>query len=163
MNNENQKLQDNNKNSLYQNADEIGREFFAQFLIQNNITEITFEDPQSNFDIRFKDKENKKYVVEIKVRDIQYKDYVLHMLEPLKYRTLLWDGDIPIYACFFGDNYLYLYNENAIRKHTREDVYRAVSTVDTKRGYEKSLCFFVQSKNAKKYKLDENGKWVNYK
>ena len=65
-------------------------------------------------------KDNIKAVVEIKGRDKYYEGFDTHLMEVEKYKAIVTDAHsngikCAYYACFFGDDTLYLYNVGKIK------------------------------------------------
>lgn len=146
--------------SNFQKTEDIGREKFQSWLEAIKATDIVYtEDKYCAVDCTFK-YNNTSYAVEIKVRDVKYKDYPTHMLEQGKLNGMIdyknTNGlDVMMYANFFGD-YLYLYRLD--NKYDTESL-RLVRTTAEDNGYRSKEIIWLDASNAVKYHKEES-KWI---
>lgn len=113
----------------FQEAENIGRALLESFLKQIGATNWQpTTDKYDPVDYYFEYKGH-KVVVEIKCRDIKYKDYSTHMIEDSKLKALLKakedNGcDFAYYINFFGEDTVFWYNaSNVISKATKSYVH----------------------------------------
>lgn len=96
-----------------------GRKLLKEFL-ETRVDKYGFtEDLYARLDAYFR-VSNIVVSVEIKLRDKKYEDYSTHLMECEKYDAMISDKNRrgisgSLYACFFGDDTLYLYNTNKIK------------------------------------------------
>lgn len=90
-----------------------GRELFETFLKASNATNWEFsQDPYSVFDCKYWCS-GKTYIVEIKVRNLEYTKYDTWILEEQKYKSLISlcdENTIAVYINFFNDDYFSIWN-----------------------------------------------------
>lgn len=103
----------------FQQAENKGREYFKSWLEAIGVEEYTFAPNEYDVvdcDFEFKDK---RLTTEIKVRNPKYRTYETHIMELTKYNNMMKyikdnNMDGGIYANFFGEDWLYVYNINKI-------------------------------------------------
>lgn len=148
-------------NSLIWLNELIGRGSFASFLKQLNVDDCYF--PQEigcPFDCVFFFK-GKKYLVEIKVREKLYNDFVL---EKKKYEAVLnkekeEQADGSFYAVFYG-NKLFLYNLHKITAKTQMMMLNEKTFQSREKKVNKEV-FLLPQKDAVQFQLLD--KWVTVK
>lgn len=110
----------------FQKKENEGRKLFKSLLKQ--FKDVSKFKPSSDLydtlDYYFTTTEGKQFGVEIKTRNIQYKDYDSHLMEKGKFisavnRIKSKELDNVLYVNFFGDNICYIYG---IRKVCKEIV-----------------------------------------
>ena len=152
----------------FQQTENIGRQLMKEVLSQLNINRVIFtEERFDQIDGFFAQKSN-KYGVEIKVRDSKYESYPTHLMEVSKFKymcQLIKNKHInnAYYACFFGDNVLYLYSAKDIHKQIKEgkiikQYYHLNRTTVYDNGKVNKQILLLPTNIAVKL-VKENGKW----
>lgn len=123
-------MTEDEKFQLYVESEKKGRDIFLSFLNQfNHITNINEYEVTNPLDLEFYDSnENKWYVIELKNRPEEKRQYWGHMIEKRKWTDLLLDKKIPLYVNIFGD-YMYIYDRNALHQVEWSEINRSVKTM----------------------------------
>lgn len=147
----------------FQKSENKGRQLFATFLNQIKAIDIEFtKDKYNPVDVYFTYK-GSKVVGEIKVRDKQYKDYPTHIIETMKYNSLLISKaankcDFAYYINFFGDNYMYLYSTNTIKNSSTQKYLHCNKTTAINTGKTDKRVLEIDADKAQKF-IKNNGIW----
>lgn len=149
----------------FQQSEKVGRDYFKSWLDQLNATDIEFaEDDYSCIDCNFKYKDY-NFTAEIKVRDEKYRDYPTHYLEYKKYDSVMGykidnNKDSALYANFFGENWLYIYQLH----HINPDNNKVIELPKTTAGYqakkEKRTIEIPTDKAQVFYRENKESKWI---
>lgn len=104
-----------------------------------------------------------KYVVEIKCRDIKYKDYDTHMIEDCKLKALLQakkddNCDYALYINFFRDDIVYLYSTTDIINKAKPEIKYCNRTTAIDSGKINKLNLMIPTSVAKVL-IRKDGKW----
>ena len=148
----------------YEIAELKGRSLFKEFLQSVSIT-----DWQPTLDLYnrvdgYFSKDNKKAVVEIKGRTKQYESFDTHLMEVDKYDAIVADAKSngiksAFYACFFGEDALYLYNVGLIKNHSDKEKMWCPKTTASQSEYCLKDCYMIHKDIAQVY-IKINGKWI---
>lgn len=146
---------------LFTNEEEISRGYFADFLTSLD-KEFTYEEMPIECVIDgYLTVGKHRLVIEIKGRDKYYEAWSTHLMEIKKYEDMIARGKNGIYACFFGDDSLYLYNLRQIKENsTKKNIPCPDTTADEERsGYVLKPCYLINKSIAQVYKKI-NGEWI---
>ena len=143
----------------FQKAENKGRQLFKSFLDQIGATGQPTEDTYDRVDYYFTYK-GKKAVVEIKVRNTYYSDFII---EADKLQVLLdakaQEGlNKAYYVCFYK-NQMYIYTTEAIIKYGRRGTPNCKNSTVAFTGYVPKEVLYVPNDKASRYDL-VNGKWI---
>ena len=148
----------------YEIAELKGRSLFKEFLQSVSIT-----DWQPTLDLYnrvdgYFSKDEKKAVVEIKGRSKCYESFSTHLMEIDKYDAIQADAknkDIKnaFYACFFGEDVLYLYNTRLIPKNSEIEKKWCPKTTASQSEYCLKDCYMIHKDIASVY-IKTNDKWI---
>lgn len=141
-----------------------GRELFKEVL---ESLEINTWNPTTDMYDRvdgYFTKDNKQAVVEIKGRNKQYEGYDTHLMEVDKYKAIVKDAQdkgikFAYYACFFGDDTLYLYNVGTIRTNSDVEQKWCPKTTAVNSDFCWKPCFLIHKEVATVF-IKTNGKWI---
>ena len=147
----------------YEIAELKGRSLFNEVLQSVGITEWQPTlDLYNRVDGYFY-KDEKKAVVEIKGRTKQYESFDTHLMEVDKYDAIVADATSngiksAFYACFFGEDVLYLYNVGLIKNHSDKEKKWCPKTTASQSEYCLKDCYMIHKDIAQVY-IKTNGKW----
>ena len=145
---------------LFISEEEISRGYFADFLTSLD-KEFTYEEmPITCVIDGYLTVGNNRLVIEIKGRDKYYEGWDTHLMEIQKYEDMKARGKNGMYACFFGDDTLYLYSLNQIKDNSKiKNIPCPITTADSDRSsYVLKPCYLIDKRIARVYKKI-NGKW----
>lgn len=108
-------------------------------------------------------KDNKQAVVEIKGRTKYYEGFDTHLMEIDKYKAIIKDAQSKgikraYYACFFGEDTLYLYNVGNIKSNSDVEQKWCPKTTAVDSNYCWKPCYMIHKEIATVYHKI-NGKW----
>lgn len=107
--------------------------------------------------------DNRQVVVEIKGRAKQYEKYDTHLMEVDKYKAIVADAHnngikCAYYACFFGEDTLYLYNVGKIKANSEIEQKWCPKTTAAQSDYCWKDCYMIYKDIAQVF-TKSNGKW----
>lgn len=107
---------------------------------------------------------DRKAVVEIKGRTKRYESFDTHLMEVDKYDAIVADAKSngiksAFYACFFGEDALYLYNVGLIKNHSDKEKMWCPKTTASQSEYCLKDCYMIHKDIAQVY-IKINGKWI---
>ena len=107
--------------------------------------------------------DNRQVVVEIKGRAKQYEKYDTHLMEVDKYNAIVTDArskgiKCAYYACFFGEDTLYLYNVGSIKSNSDIEQKWCPKTTAVDSDYCWKPCYMIHKEIASVYNK-VNGVW----
>lgn len=149
----------------YDNYEQQGRTLLKSFLDDAHITDWQPTLEKYNPVDGFFTLKDKKVVIEIKTRDIKYANYPSHLIELDKYMNLTKaktdnNCNVGLYANFFGENLLHIYNLRDINSTNCKITDRnVVKTSASFNGYRDKKFLEIPTKYAQVYVRD-NGKWT---
>ena len=89
----------------FEKSENLGRKLLATVLEAGKVDEYWFSEDQYSFwDAKYK-KNDKEYLVEIKVRNASFDQYPDWILEKKKYEALVAENSNAVYVNFFSDGY----------------------------------------------------------
>ena len=148
----------------FEEAELKGRELFNEVLQSVGIT-----DWQPTLDLYnrvdgYFIKDNKRAVVEIKGRTKYYEGFDTHLMEVDKYNAIVADAKsngikLAYYACFFGDDTLYLYNIGYIKPNSVVEKKWCPKTTAVDSDYCWKDCYMIYKDVAQIF-TKVNGKWT---
>lgn len=153
--------------SEFERNEEKGRKLLKSFLDQVKATDQqATEDKYDPVDYYFTLKD-KKVVAEIKCRDTQYENFSTHIMEVKKFNALIKDKrdkqiDEAYYVNFFGNDTVYFYSEEVIRKYSTQDRIYCNRTTAVDTGKTLKPVLKIQADQAIIYKIGNDGLWHRY-
>lgn len=141
-----------------------GRKMFEELLKQCNLDQYVFtKDLYDRIDGYFK-KDNKIASVEIKGRAKYYEGFKTHLMECDKYDAMIKDMEEKnlnsgFYACFFGDDTLYMYNIKKIKDNSSIEQKWCPKTTSAKSDYCWKDCYMIDKSIATIFNK-VNGEWI---
>lgn len=107
---------------------------------------------------------NKVASVEIKIRDKYYETFDTHLMEVGKYNAMVQDKEkhnlnSSFYACFFGDDTLYLYNISKVIDNSVIEKRKCPKTTAARSEYVWKDCYMIDRNVAVVFKKI-NGEWI---
>lgn len=140
------------------------RELFKEVLESLNINTWNPTTDMYNRVDGYFTKDDKQAVVEIKGRTKYYEQFDTHLMEVDKYKAIVKDAQskgikCAYYACFFGDNTLYLYNVGIIKNNSDVEQKWCPKTTAENSDYCWKPCYMIHKEIAQVFNK-VNGKWI---
>lgn len=147
----------------FENNEMRGRNLLAELFKQAGIEYMFTEDVYDRIDGYFQ-KDNKKASVEIKGRNKQYESFDTHLMECSKYDAMIKDMEdknlnSAFYACFFGDDTLYMYNIKKIKDNSTVERRRCPRCTSANAGWCWKDCYMIDKSIATIFRK-ANDKWI---
>lgn len=148
----------------FEKAELKGRKLFNEVLQSIGITDWQPTTDLYNRVDGYFNKGNKQAVVEIKGRTKYYEGFDTHLMEVDKYNAIVTDArskgiKCAYYACFFGEDILYVYNVGIIKSNSNVEKKWCPRTTAENSDYCWKDCYMIHKEIATIFNK-VNGEWI---